>query len=30
VDSTGDLDRDLDTTPAQYGPRRPIPTKLDA
>ena len=26
----GDLDRDLDTTPVQYGPRRPVPTKLDA
>jgi transposase len=25
----GDLDRDLDTTPVQYGPRRPVPTKLD-
>ena len=26
----GDLDRDLDATPLQYGPRRPMPTKLDA
>jgi transposase len=26
----GDLDRDFDTTPVQYGPRRPVPTKLDA
>jgi hypothetical protein len=26
----GDLDRDLDTTRVQYGPRRPVPTKLDA
>src|SRR6478672_2353192 len=26
----GDLDRDLDTMPVQYGPRRPVPTKLDA
>ena len=26
----GDLDRDLDKTPVQYGPRRPVPTKLDA
>ena len=26
----GDLDRDLDTTPVQYGPRRPVATKLDA
>ena len=26
----GDLDRDLDTTPVQYGPRAPVPTKLDA
>jgi transposase len=26
----GDLDRDLDTAPVQYGPRRPVPTKLDA
>ena len=26
----GDLDRDLDTTPVRYGPRRPVPTKLDA
>ena len=25
----GDLDRDLDATPVEYGPRRPIPTKLD-
>lgn len=24
----GDLNRDLDATPAQYGPRRPMPTKL--
>ncbi len=26
----GDLDRDLDTTPVQYGPRRPVATKLEA
>src|SRR3954471_18888227 len=26
----GELDRDLDTTPVRYGPRRPRPTKLDA
>src|SRR3974390_2225681 len=26
----GDLDRDLDTTPVGYGPRAPVPTKLDA
>jgi transposase len=26
----GDLDRDLDTTPGRYGPRRRVPTKLDA
>ena len=26
----GDLDRDLETTPVQDGPRRPVPTKLDA
>jgi len=26
----GDLDRDLDTMPVRYGPRRPVPTKLDA
>ena len=26
----GDLDRDLDATPVRYGPRRPVPTKLDA
>jgi transposase len=25
----GDLDRDLDTTPVQYGPRPPVATKLD-
>jgi transposase len=25
----GDLDRDLDTDPVQYGPRPPVPTKLD-
>jgi len=25
----GELDRDLDTTPVQYGPRRPVLTKLD-
>ena len=25
----GDLDRDLDDLPVQYGPRRPTPTKLD-
>ena len=27
---SGDLDRDLETTPVRYGPRRPVPTKLDA
>jgi transposase len=27
---SGDLDRDLDTTAVRYGPRRPVPTKLDA
>ena len=27
---SGDLDRDLDTTDVRYGPRRPVPTKLDA
>jgi transposase len=27
---SGDLDRDLETTPVRYGPRRPAPTKLDA
>ena len=27
---SGDLDRDLDATPVRYGPRRPVPTKLDA
>jgi transposase len=26
---TGDLDRDLDQQPMIYGPRRPVPTKLD-
>jgi transposase-like protein len=26
----GDLDRDLDATPVLYGPRRAVPTKLDA
>ncbi len=26
----GDLDRDLDAAPVRYGPRRPVPTKLDA
>ena len=26
----GELDRDLDTTPVAYGPRRAVPTKLDA
>ena len=26
---TGDLDRDLDQQPMVYGPRRPVPTKLD-
>ncbi|NIP89012.1 MAG: helix-turn-helix domain-containing protein, partial [Gammaproteobacteria bacterium] len=26
----GDLDRDLDEAPVQYGPRPPVPTKLDA
>ena len=26
----GDLDRDLDATPVQYGPRPAVPTKLDA
>src|ERR1700754_3430382 len=26
----GDLDRDLDATPVRYGPRRAVPTKLDA
>jgi len=26
----GDLDRDLDATPVHYGPRPPVPTKLDA
>jgi transposase-like protein len=25
----GDLDRDLDERPVQYGPRRPVATKLD-
>jgi transposase len=25
----GDLDRDLDTTAVRYGPRPPVPTKLD-
>ena len=27
---SGDLDRDLETTAVRYGPRRPVPTKLDA
>ena len=27
---SGDLDRDLETTPMRYGPRRPVPRKLDA
>lgn len=27
---SGDLDRELDTAAVQYGPRRPVPTKLDA
>lgn len=27
---SGDLDRDLETTPVRYGPRRPVATKLDA
>jgi transposase len=27
---SGDLDRDLETAPVRYGPRRPVPTKLDA
>jgi transposase len=26
----GDLDRDLDAMPVRYGPRPPVPTKLDA
>ena len=26
----GELDRDLNTTPVRYGPRRAVPTKLDA
>ncbi len=26
----GDLDRDLDTMSVRYGPRGPVPTKLDA
>jgi transposase len=26
----GELDRDFDTEPVRYGPRRPAPTKLDA
>jgi hypothetical protein len=26
----GELDRDLDDEPVRYGPRRPVPTKLDA
>src|SRR5829696_10077418 len=26
----GELDRDLDATPVAYGPRRAVPTKLDA
>ena len=26
----GELDRDVDATPVRYGPRRPVPTKLDA
>jgi hypothetical protein len=27
---SGDLERDLETMPVRYGPRRPVPTKLDA
>jgi transposase len=27
---SGALDRDLESTPVRYGPRRPVPTKLDA
>ena len=27
---SADLDRDLETTPVWYGPRRPVPIKLDA
>ena len=27
---SGDLDRDLETAAVRYGPRRPVPTKLDA
>jgi transposase len=27
---SGDLERDLDTAAVRYGPRRPLPTKLDA
>jgi hypothetical protein len=30
VDRDGELDRNLDTTPVRYGPRRPVHTKLDA
>jgi transposase len=26
----GDLDREVDATPVRYGPRRPVPTKVDA
>ena len=26
----GDLERDLDATPVRYGPRPPVPTKLEA
>ena len=26
----GELDRDLDSEPVHYGPRPPVPTKLDA
>lgn len=25
----GDLDRDIDEAPVEYGPRPPVPTKLD-
>src|SRR3954469_25110486 len=28
--AAGDLERDLDTDPVQYGPRPRVPTKLDA
>jgi hypothetical protein len=30
MDRDGELDRDLDRTAARYGPRRSVPTKLDA